>query len=165
MGGWAIVILAGECAIGLSAIERAVVRNPNSALAWNFSGWVQGFSNQSASAIEALQRAMRLSPLDPERWMFYGGLALAHLIAGRHEEAIEWADRALHENPRAIAVLRFKAAACGLLGRIEDGRECVKRLRELVPGMTVASDGRKFLSPEVLAIAVEGLRRAGLPEE
>ena len=124
MGGFAFVILAGERALGLSAIERALVRNPNSALAWNFSGWVQGFSNQSASAIEALQRAMRLSPLDRQRWMFYGGLAQAHLIAGRHEEAIEWADRALHEHPRAMAVLSFKAAASGLLGRIGDGHGC-----------------------------------------
>lgn len=167
MGGWAIVILAGERAVGLGAIERALELNPNSALAWNFNGWVQGFSNCPALAIEALQRAMRLSPLDPQRWMFEGGLALARLNAGRYEEAVEWADRALQENTRAMAVLRFKAAACGQLGRTEEGRECVRRLRELVPGSTVASakESHGFVSPEVLAIYIEGLRKAGLPEE
>jgi len=110
---------------------------------------------------------MRLSPLDPQRWMFEGGLALAHLNAGRYEEAVEWADRALQENTRAMAVLRFKAAACGQLGRTEEGRECVRRLRELVPGSTVASakESHGFVSPEVLAIYIEGLRKAGLPEE
>jgi adenylate cyclase len=167
MGGWAIVILGGERATGLSAIQRALELNPNCALAWNFSGWVQGFSNRPAPAIEALQRAMRLSPLDPQRWMFEGGLALAHLVAGRYEEAIEWVDRALQENTRAMAVLRLKAAACGQLGRIEEGRECVRRLRELVPGSTVAGSKeglRSFVSPEVLNIYADGLLKAGLPE-
>jgi adenylate cyclase len=122
MGGFGLAVLAGERASGLRAIERALAFNPNSALAWNFCGWLHGWSNRPDSAIEALHRAIRLSPLDPERWVFYGGLALAHLVAGAYEEAIEWADRALHENPRATAVLGvygYKAAAYGYLGRIQ----------------------------------------------
>jgi len=77
------------------------------------------------------------------------------------------ADRALQENTRAMAVLRFKAAGCGQLGRIEQGRECVRRLRELVPGSTVARAkefSHRFLSPGVLALYLDGLRKAGLPE-
>ena len=157
----------GEGASGLSAIERALSVNPNSALARTFCGWLNSYLNRPAPAIEALQQAIRLSPLDPQRFMFYGGLALAHLVAGDYEEAVEWADRALHENPRAIAVIGFKTAACGRLGRVEDGRECVKRLNELRPGSTIAN--LKLLtsptfSPEVLAVCVDGLRKAGLPE-
>jgi hypothetical protein len=57
-----------------------------------------------------------LSPLDPLRWTFWAALALAHLIAGRYEETIEWADRALHENPAANHALGFKAAASSGLG-------------------------------------------------
>jgi adenylate cyclase len=167
MGGWGSFLLAGEWAAGLSAIERALSLNPNSTLAWNFCGWARAFLNQPGSAIEALQRAMRLSPLDPQRYQFYGGLALAHLVAGRYEEALEWADRALHENPRMAAVVGYKAAACSHLGRVEDGRECVRRWHELVPGITVASVKRALeglIPPEVLAILVEGYRKAGLPE-
>jgi tetratricopeptide (TPR) repeat protein len=111
---------------------------------------------------------MRLRPLDPQRWMFERGLAQAHLFAGRYEEAIEWADRALQENPRAMAVLRFKAAACGRLGRVEEGRQSVRRLRELVSGLTIASArefSRPVLSPELLALQLDGLRKAGLPDQ
>ena len=94
-------------------------------------------------------------------------ILLAHLVAGRHGEAIEWADRALQENARAMAVLRFKAAACGQLGRIEEGRECVRRLRELNLGSTVASAKifAQLVAPEVGALYLGGLRKAGLPEE
>jgi tetratricopeptide (TPR) repeat protein len=81
MGGWGIFILAGERAAGLSAMERSLALNPNSALAWNFFGWAQSYQNRPARAIEALQQAMRLSPLDPQPWVFYGGFAHAHFAA------------------------------------------------------------------------------------
>src|SRR5215467_3738753 len=70
--------------------------------------------------------------------MFEGGLALAHLIAGRYEEAVELADRALHEQPKATHVLGFKAVACSHLGRIAEGCQCIRRFCELRPGSTIA---------------------------
>ena len=111
---------------------------------------------------------MRLSPLDPQRWIFFGGLSLAHLVAAHHEEVVEWADRALRENPRMTAVVNFKVAACGYLARFEEGRECMRRLNELLPGRVVANVRRSyetFVSPEVRAILEEGRRRVGLPQE
>jgi adenylate cyclase len=165
--GWVIATLAGERAFGMSAIERALALNPNSALAWNFNGWLQGFSNRPAPAIEALQRAIRLSPLDARRWMFWGGLALAHLIAGRYEKAIEWANQHCTNIQWRCTSSACRAVACSRLDRIEEGRECIRRFCELRPGSTVTGvEGamRTVLSPEVLAIYAEGLRRAGLPE-
>jgi TolB-like protein len=167
MGGWGIFVLAGQHASGLNAIERSIALNPNCALAWAFCGWARGFVNRPAPAIEALRQAMRLSPLDPQRWIFFGGLSLAHLVAGHHEEAVEWADRALRENPRMTAVVNFKVVACGYLGRFEEGRECIRRLNELLPGKVVANvpEAMKHVSPEVRAIFAEGRRKVGLPEE
>jgi adenylate cyclase len=168
MGGWGIFLLAGEPISGLNAIERALALNPNFAFARSFCGWTRACLNRPASAIEALQQAMRLSPFDPQHWAFYGGLALAHLVAGRHEEAVEWADLALHEQTRDWTVMAFKAAACGHLGRTDEGRNCVKRMRELKPGLTVASLkvlAASVFAPEVLVIYIEGVRKAGLPEE
>jgi TolB-like protein len=167
MGGWGIFVLAGERAAGLRAIERALALNPNSAHAWSICGWARAFCNRPVPAIEALQRAMRLSPVDLDRWCFEGGFALAHLVAGRYEEAIEWANRALDAEPKSAAVVGYKAAACGHLGRVEEGRASIARLRELRSGFTVTSAEKalgKFAAPEVLAIFLEGYRKAGLPE-
>ena len=163
MGGWTVLTLGGDRAAGLSAIEHSLALNPNSALAWSFFGWAQAFHNRSAPAIEALERAMRLSPLDPLLWVLFGGLAHAHLAAGRLEAAIEWADRALDAQPRMPAVVAVKAAACAHLGRGADASACIKRLRGLRPREREML--AKQFSPEVFAVWIEGLRKAGLPEE
>src|SRR5262249_37066108 len=114
------------------------------------------------------QRAMRLSPLDPQHWLFVGGMSFAHLVARRFEEAIGWADRYTREQPRLGSGYRIKAVACAHLGRGEEARECARRILELQPAFTIAEWQRTYgaflCSPETLAMGVEGLRKAGLPE-
>jgi len=43
-------------------------------------------------------------------------IAIAHLAARRFELAIEWADRALHDQPRTVPAMRVKAIALAHLG-------------------------------------------------
>jgi adenylate cyclase len=109
---------------------------------------------------------MRLSPLDPLGYMFTGVLALAHFSAGRYEDAIEWAERSLREQPRYMAALSTKGASCAHLGRIEEARDCLRQRLELQPGLTIAKYKPvvRFLAPEIRALYVDGLRKAGLPE-
>jgi adenylate cyclase len=168
MGGWALATMAFEHAAGLSAIERSLALNPNSATAWMFCGWLYSFANRPEPAIDAFKRSLRLSPCDPVRWSFEGGLGFAHLLAGRCEEALEWADRALHAYPKATFMYGCKAAACGYLGRAGAARECIRRLSEFVPDFTTIAAFKcaweKFCSPGAVDIYLGGLRKAGLPE-
>ena len=112
---------------------------------------------------------MRLSPLDPLGYTFAGGLALAHLAAGRYEEAAEWADRSLREQPRYSIAIRMKVVSFAQLGCLDMARRWLKRLLEIQPGLTIAgwkaSYGATFFAPELLDVYIEGLRKAGLPEE
>jgi tetratricopeptide (TPR) repeat protein len=93
---------------------------------------------------------------------------MAHLIAGRYEKAIEWVDRSLREQPGWGVAVRTKIVSCAHLGRTEEAHELLTRLLELRPALTIAwfkaYVGRMVL-PEVAAIFVEGLRKAGLAEE
>jgi adenylate cyclase len=170
MAAFVLIIFAGEHAIAASAINRALTLNPNSAHAWHSRGFVLAFLNQPGPAIEALERAMRLSPLDPLGPGFKSTLAFAHSIAGRYEEAVEWADRALHEHPRFDPAMAAKVVSCAHLGRIDEAREWLKQRLELQPELTIAEwktrgGAVKFASPEILALYADGLRKAGLPEE
>ena len=169
MAANAVSFFAGDHATASAAIDRSLILNPNSAYAWFVRAFVLYRQNQPDHAIEALERTIRLSPLDPLSWIFTGGLSAYHVIAGRYEEAIEWADRSLRELPRYdIGGLRNRVVACAHLGRIEEARDGIKRLLELQPWLSIAwykaTYGTVF-SPQFHAVYIEGLRKAGLPEE
>ena len=92
-------------------------------------------------------------------------MAIAHLAAGRYEEGLPWAERALRDNAGAVA-LRLKLSLCGHLGRLDDARQCLRLLREIDPKPIVATAGGRGWGSAGLAARVrEGLRKAGLPEE
>jgi tetratricopeptide (TPR) repeat protein len=100
--GFALFYLTGETALAEAVLDRALTLNPNAATAWMARGLIHALRNQSEPAIEALERALRLSPFDPLGFNSAGNIAIAHVLAGRFEQAIQWADRALHDQPRYI---------------------------------------------------------------
>jgi adenylate cyclase len=151
----------------LTAIDCAIELNPNCAVGYAQRGLVLNWLNRPDEAIAAAERAIRLSPNDPAIFSSYIALCLAHSAAGRHEEALSWADRALGRNAGLPALL-LKLSLLGHLGRREEASECVQRLRETYPEPTVAivmRDMPKGMSPELAGRIAEGLRKAGLPEE
>jgi adenylate cyclase len=101
--------------------------------------------------------------------MFSGGLAFAHFVARQYDEAVEWADCCLREQPRLSNVLRIRVASCAHLGRLGEARTGLDRLLELQPGLTIARCKAFYaamaMPPEIVASYEEGLRKAGLPEE
>ena len=133
MGGHGAIYFSRAQGIAESASDRAVTFNPNSAWAWAARGYVLALRNRPELAIDAFQRAMRLSPLDPQTYYFAGGIAFACLYMGRFEEAVEWADRSFDQEPRFTPVLRLKLVACAQLGRIEEARQCLRQVLELHP--------------------------------
>jgi adenylate cyclase len=168
MSGLTIAIFAGDHSAAASAIERSLALNPNSAHAWMASGYVSCYRNLPGPAVEAFNRAIRLSPLDPLGWAFAGGIALAYMIEGRYEEAIGWADRCLHEQARFTMALRIRVASCAHLGRLPEAQQWLARLLEVDPGLTISwvkAYAMTFLPPETVAVYLEDLRKAGLPEE
>jgi adenylate cyclase len=164
MAGFTIALLAGDHSTALAAIDRALAVNPNSALAWSTRGWVLAFRNQPIPAIEAHQQAIRLSPLDPLAYFFAAGLAFGHMVAERYEQAIEWADRTSHAQPRFVQAMRCKLVCLAHLGRTDDTSDWLKRVLALQPGLTIAAwtgyyASTAVFSPEVLARIVDGYRR------
>jgi hypothetical protein len=109
---------------------------------------------------------MRLSPVDTLMFMMHTGMAFAHFIAGRDDEAFGWAEKALQRNPFLSPATRIAAASAALLRRTADATKYLALLRQLDPGLRVANIGervnlRRAEDRERLA---DGLRKAGLSE-
>jgi TolB-like protein len=156
----------GDFETAVASVDRALVLNPNFAAAWYLSGFQRVFRGEPDNAIPRFARAMRLSPFDPEMVRILTGTAIAHLFAGRFDEASSWAEKALSEFPGFVVAGGVLAASHALAGRMEEARLAMQQLRRLSPNLRVSSskDWFPLRRPEDIAMLADGLRRAGLED-
>lgn len=169
MAGKTLAALAGETDRGFALMTRSTQLNPNSARAWWASGLTHAHLGHADTALDHFSRARRLNPRDAAEHAYWNAIALAHLLSGSYGPAKEAIDRALLDWPNSPPSLRAKAAICGLLGNIEEGRECVQRILALNPATTLVTV-KALNRPQTRSNPLgyknfyNGLRRAGLPE-
>jgi adenylate cyclase len=136
------------------------------AAAWHYSGLVRLWLGEAGKALDHEMCAMRLSPLDPLIGQMQTGVAHAHFVVGRHEEASEWAGRAIRGLPSWIPGVIVATASAALCGRLAEARALVGQLRELDPALRISSLRERipFRRENLLALYESGLRQAGMPE-
>jgi len=165
-GGHAIAFLGHDLDSGIALLEQAIHFNPNLALAWYLSGWLRAYNGEPDMAIERLGRAMRFSPLDPTLYHMKVGIAFAHLLARRFDEASAWAKEAFRDEPNYLPAAAVVAASNAHAGRMEDATKAMARLRQISPALTASNlkDLWPFRRAEDFEIWSYGLRKAGLPD-
>jgi len=165
--GSALAFLAGDLDAGALLTGRGCALNPNSATAWSNAGWVKALLGDPEPAIANFERAMRLSPVDPFLHRFQNGVARAHFVAGRYDEAASWAERSVSEQSNWIGSQRTRAASLALAGRMDEARHAMADLLRVAPRMRLSNVSdwiEPYRRPDDAARFVEGLRLAGLPE-
>jgi TolB-like protein len=169
MAGTSLAVLAGETERACDLIEKSLSINPNSARAWWASGIILTYRGSQTAALDHFARSRRLNPLDTAGYGYWTAIGMAHFFAGDLKAAHTAVEKALTDWKDAPHALRLKAAVCGLLGRIEEGRSCVKQLLGLNPGTTLEEvEPFYHLGTNANQSAVEaflkGLRICGLRE-
>jgi len=150
----------------LGAIERSLYLNPSSAQGYTGSGWVNTYAGYPLVAIEHFQRALRLSPVDPEKGIALSGIGMSHLMLDHFDQALDAGGRALREMPNYATSYRVVISALVGLGRIDEAREAATRLMRAFPRYNLGLQaqinpwrdvgfGQRYL---------EALRAAGVPE-
>jgi TolB-like protein/Tfp pilus assembly protein PilF len=147
-------------------LERARTLNPNLSAVWHASGWLKVWIGEPETAIEYLERFVRISPLDPLLHSVRSAIAFAHVFAGRFTEAVSYAEKALADNPNTHQALRATALSCAWAGRTEQAQKAISRLLEIDPTLRVSKLVNITPLQRVQDIAryQEGMRKAGLPE-
>jgi TolB-like protein len=157
--------VAGRCAVAmcyfgrwqeaLQHARRAVELNPNQTLGRSALGMVSIRAGRPDDAIANLQVSESLSPRGVGAFLLIGMQGLAHFVAGRHEQALAATDRALLLHPGFVFALGNKVAILAKLGRREEARATVQRVRTVAPDVTLedleAANSSSFLSPEASA--------------
>ena len=66
--------MVGDCESEIEMADRAVALNPNSFVAWNCRGWVYEIAGLQEEAIRSFERAIRVSPVDPQLHTTFAGM-------------------------------------------------------------------------------------------
>ena len=102
----------------VSHAERATSLAPNDGGNWNTLGVAQYRNGNSAAAIEALTKSIKLAQGRPSADFFF--MAMAHWQLGHKDQAVDYYHKAVQwmekHQPKDEELLRFRAEAATLLG-------------------------------------------------
>jgi adenylate cyclase len=114
----------------ITLVDRALTLNPSFARGWYISGTLRLWVGQPDIAIEHSEAALRLSPrarVGPSLHI----IGNAHFYARRFDEAVPKQLLAIQEDPSYPAPYRSLAACYAHMGRLDEAREIVARLRAI----------------------------------
>ena len=154
----------GDVGQATALAEKALALDPNHAWAWLRKGFGRVYLGFPEEGLAAFQASQRLSPLDPFAFNMTLGMGLAHFAAGRTEQAIEHASRALAERPGLTWPFRDLATYYATLGDLPAARAALARFSAGREDVTLAAirDSLRFMHPDLLEKYVRGLELAGL---
>ena len=111
-------------------VDRALALNPSYARGWHISGLLRLWAGQPDMAIEHVEAAVRLSPRARigTSMSVLGG---AYFLAQRFDEAVPKLLLAIQEDPSNPGPCRWLAACYAHMGRLDEAREIVARLRSI----------------------------------
>jgi len=141
--------------VGLA--DRAVALNPSFARGWYVSSALRLWAGQPDIAIEHGEAALHLSP----RARIGNSLAVigrAHFLSRRFNEAVPKLLLAIQDDPSYPEPYRSLAACYAHMGRVDEARAIVARLREITP--LVVPGFTQFRNPEHREFLLSGLRLA-----
>ena len=134
--------------------------NPNDHNAWLYAGFWSTMWGDSADAVRESERALELSPLDPQRFFIEMLVAHSYLKANELAKAIEMCHQSLRRNRYYLATLRILLTAQYEIGKIDEAKGTLQTLVALQPSLTLAgflSYGHQSPIRKRVALAMQAL--------
>jgi TolB-like protein/class 3 adenylate cyclase len=141
----------------MALVDRALTLNPSFARGWHSSGALRLWTGQLDLAIERTEAALRLSPrarVGPSLLT----IGAAHFYSRLFDEAVPKLLLAIQDDPGNPQAHRYIAACYAHMGRLDEARESVTRLRTITP--VVIPDASYLRNPEHRELFLSGLRLA-----
>lgn len=161
---WVLFRVGGDLT-AVEAARRAVADNPNHIWVLQHAAAVIGMHGDVEESMVYHRRVLELSPNGPEAYDSLFGMAASELVLGNNEAAIEWAQKSLATFNDLLFTYICLTAAYVNLGRMDEARVALKKVREISPHLTLKLIEDGVAKEDGFAWAVlPGLRKAGLPE-
>jgi adenylate cyclase len=153
----ALVHFGEDIGAARALVDRALALNPYYARAWHVSGIHRVWAGEPDMAIEHTEACLRLSPrarVGPTLVT----IGYAHFVTRRFDEAVPKLLIAIQEDPGFPQPYRWLAACYAHMGKVDDAREIVERLRA-IPAVVVP-DASFLRNAEHRELFLSGLRLA-----
>jgi adenylate cyclase len=149
-----------------SLLEEAIQLDPNGMSGWMWGGWTKLILGDHQTAISYLQRALRLSPLDPRIFFAQDALAYAHFFLGNYEEGRKCAAAALRHHPGYLPALRIEMACNALGGNLDAAQKLWEQVALLSPSDCISRTRKRlrYRRDQDREKLEEAYRLAGMPE-
>ena len=154
---FALGYLGEDIGAMMALVDRALTLNPNFARGWYISGVLRLMAGQPDTAIKHLEAALRLSPR-ARIGMTLATIGQAHFYSRRFDEAVPKLLLAIQEDPSFPEPHRVLAACYAHMGRLDEAREIVTRLRAITS--VVVTDAPYLRNLEQRELILSGLRLA-----
>jgi TolB-like protein/class 3 adenylate cyclase len=154
---YVLAYFAEDIGAMIGLVYRALALNPSFARGWYLSGVLRLWAGEADLAIEHVETSLRLSPRERVGTPL-SVIGRAYFFKRRFDEAAAKLLLALHDNPGVPTSYRFLAACYAHIGRLDEARAIVARLRAIT-SLLVPSDP-PYRNPEHRELYLSGLRLA-----
>jgi len=163
--GFTIGMDKHDRAAAFAALDAALAASPSSAITYFLGSILLTWAGETERAVEWGERGLRLSPLDPWRFVTFYSSAFSHFQCGRYADAVAAARKAVQYSQGFSNTHMILAAALAKSGQLEEAKAAAMRVLQLLPSFRVSQLLAGLDCVPVLADPLrEALLLAGLPE-
>ncbi len=146
----------------LSAADAGLAIDPNYAPLYRARSAAHNFLGRYEQGKSDILQAMRLSPRDPRIGNWLMALGSAEIGLGHFDAAIDAYRKSIDAGFRSHLPYMYLAAAYVLDGKMKEATSALAEARRINPKLTVKW---QIAHGAPMPVVVQGLRKAGLPEE
>jgi TolB-like protein/Tfp pilus assembly protein PilF len=155
--GYVLGRLGEDIDAAIALVNRSLELNPSFARGWHWAGWLSIQAGHPSLAMKQFETCSRLSPRD-QTGMNLTGMGAAHFFDRRYEDAAAKLLVSIQHMPNWAVTYRFLASCYAHMGRLDEAREIVGRLRTLTP--VVVPRVPPYRNAELRELFLSGLRLA-----
>jgi len=112
-------------------IDRALTLHPSFARGWHISGILRHWAGQLNVSMDHIEASLRLSPRAPATSTAHQVIGANHFLSRHFDQAVPRLLLAIQYDPNYPPSYRWLAACYAHMGRLDEARNIVKRLRTI----------------------------------
>jgi adenylate cyclase len=168
----AIFRAEGKFEEAIAASELVIKQNPGEPWAYKEIGLSDLYLGRFDEALQWFEKAERVGPRDPSRWIWLGAMGRAQFFLGNIEDAIRLMRLSADANPSDPRAYALLAAIYALSGKNEEASSALRDCLRIQPNLTIARLSADWSVPLEATSATyqaqhrrfdDGLRLAGMP--